>query len=122
VFAHVVGTSTFYSIFVCLDSAPTNDHNDDDGDGDDAASCALLYGLTYPNFPRLAQYPNCYLVDCSLLAVGQMDVCLTTLPALVVLALETYQRLEEDLLLRACDLSVSLDDRHPLGAQVGVDV
>lgn len=118
-FVHVVETSTFYLIFVCLASAPTYDHNDDDGDGGDggdAASCALLYALNYPSFPRLAQYPNCYLV-----AMGQIDVCLTTLLALVVLALEPTQRLEEDLLLLVCDLTVGQDGRHPLGDQVGVD-
>ena len=95
-FAHVVETSTSCSIFACLASAPTYDHNDDDDD-DDAASCAVLYALTDSNFPRLVQYPDCYLVECPLLAMGQMDVCLT-LSALVVLVLEATQRSEEELL------------------------
>jgi len=116
--------SMFYSIFVYLASAPTYCHNDDDGgddDGDDAASCALMYVLTYPSFPRLAQYRNCYLVGYPLLTMGQMDFCLTTLLALVVLVLEPTLWSEVNLLLRVCDLLVGLDDRYQLEGQVGID-
>jgi hypothetical protein len=112
-----------YSIFACLASVSTRNHNDDDdgGGGFDAASCAVWYALTCPSFPRLAQYPNCYLVECPLPAMSEMDVYLTTLPALVVLVPQPTQWLEEDSLPRACDLPVGLGGQHPLGGQGGVD-
>lgn len=96
--------STFCSILACLASAPTpadDDDDDDDSSGNDAVSCVDSYDLTHSSSPCLAQRLDCYLAERPLPVLGQMDVCLAVLPALVP---DPTERSERGLLLQAFDL------------------